>query len=109
MHLEHNKLTVLHGFEFENLSLLQEVYLSYNKIHSLSNNSFVSLRSLRVLHLDHNLISRFQIWNLNTNTFLSDLRLGGNPWSCNCDFMEDFQEWVQSYGSGSVMDADNIR
>ncbi|XP_003738314.1 toll-like receptor Tollo [Galendromus occidentalis] len=109
LHLDHNKITALHGFEFENLTTLRELYLSHNRLVSISNRTFAQLRSLRVLHLDNNYIVEFQVWSLNQNTLLTDLRLGHNPWSCDCRFMESFYDWAQMFGANALQDASATR
>ncbi|XP_064473061.1 toll-like receptor Tollo [Ornithodoros turicata] len=108
LHLDHNKVTALHGFEFENLTNLRELHLSNNRIATVSNRTFTALKSLEVLYLDNNYIVEFQVWNFNYNPALSTLRLGHNPWSCNCRFMENFQDWVHMFG-GPLKDTISVR
>lgn len=108
LNLNNNHLTSIHGYEFERLVDLKELYLSYNRISTIANNSFLALRSLQILHLDHNYIVDFQVWNLNYNSKLIDLRLGHNMWSCECQFVEQFTEWLPSRFS-IIRDQQNIQ
>lgn len=107
LYLNHNRMTVLHGFEFETLSNLRELYLDHNEIATVTNITFVPLKSLEVLHLHHNRIGEYQVWMLSLNRHLGDVRLGYNPWSCNCKYIEDFYDWLQS--AKHVQDIENLR
>lgn len=95
IHLEHNELISLNGFEFEHLSGLRELYLHHNRITSINNMTFANLRSLEILHLEHNLLSKYQVWHLsNLNNNLRAVSLANNPWSCDCSFMQQMQQWI---------------
>ena len=94
LNLNNNRLTQLFGYEFEILVDLKELYLSYNRIAVVANNTFLALKSLQILHLDHNYIIEFQVWNLNHNNRLLDGRLAHNMWSCECQFVEQFMDWL---------------
>ncbi|XP_054721560.1 toll-like receptor Tollo [Uloborus diversus] len=96
LYLQHNRISLLHGYEFERLVNLRELYLSHNRIATVGNTTFLQLRALEVLHLDHNSIIEFQVWNLNQNSKLVDIQLSNNPWACECQFVGDFSNWLQS-------------
>lgn len=64
IHLDHNKLTTLYGYEFERLFDLTELYLSHNQLQTIANTTFSMLKNLKVLTLDHNLLVQFNIWTL---------------------------------------------
>ena len=64
IHLDHNKLTTLYGYEFERLYDLTELYLSHNQLQTIANSTFGTLKNLRVLTLDHNHLVQFNIWTL---------------------------------------------
>ena len=87
-------MVTLYGYEFERLIDLKELYLSYNEITSIANNTFISLKVLRILHIDHNYLVNFDLWNLNTNRLLQDVQISFNPWSCECYFVEAVIEWI---------------
>lgn len=99
LHLENNFIQVLHGFEFETLVYLEELYLSNNKISSIANTTFQNLKSLTLLYLDHNFIMEFQVWNLRWNPGLKSVQLGSNPWTCNCQYLETYYEWLRDASS----------
>lgn len=98
LNLDHNRLTALHGYEFERLVYLQELYLSYNMITSISNVTFSALKSIEILHLDHNFISHYQVWLLNSNPRLQEIRLAHNPWTCECSFVGEMKEFLHLKG-----------
>ncbi|XP_076373422.1 toll-like receptor Tollo [Tachypleus tridentatus] len=95
LNLRNNRLNTLHGYEFERLTNLIELDLSYNLITFISNTTFASLKLLEILYLDHNYIVEFQAWMLNLNSRLQDLQLSLNPWTCECQFVQDFSDWLQ--------------
>ncbi|RWS26126.1 slit 3 protein-like protein [Leptotrombidium deliense] len=108
LHLEYNKLTTLYGYEFESLQNLQELHLHHNRISVINNNTFVYLRSLQILHLENNAIAAFQIWALKYNSKLNAVYLSQNWWTCKCQFMEKFQDWVQVFAN-VVKDGSDVR
>uniref|UniRef100_T1E1A3 Putative TOLL protein n=1 Tax=Cupiennius salei TaxID=6928 RepID=T1E1A3_CUPSA len=98
LNLDHNRLTSLHGYEFERLIYLQELYLSYNMITTISNVTFAALKSIEILHLDHNFISYYQVWLLNMNPRLQEIKLAHNPWTCDCSFVSELKEFLHLKG-----------
>ncbi|XP_062699906.1 toll-like receptor Tollo [Aedes albopictus] len=95
LQLDHNQIVGLNGFEFVGLDRLKELLLQYNKIMTIANHSFDHLPNLRVLRLDHNRILEFNMWHLPKQ--LTDLRLASNPWSCDCEYVEKFREYLKTY------------
>ncbi|EAT48324.1 AAEL000633-PA [Aedes aegypti] len=95
LQLDHNQITGLNGFEFVGLDRLKELLLQFNKISTIANHSFDHLPNLRVLRLDHNRIVEFNMWHLPKQ--LTDLRLASNPWSCDCEYVEKFREYLKTY------------
>lgn len=108
LHLEHNQLSALQGFEFQNLSMLRELYLSHNHVRTINNVTFVHLIHLEYLFLDNNYITYFQVWILALNPNLKILSLGHNSWTCDCDFLAAFQDWLFLHRE-NVYDITNIR
>lgn len=39
----------------------------------------------------------FPLWRLGVNPHLGQLSLGRNPWSCECRFLADFQQWLAAH------------
>lgn len=105
LRLDGNRLTELKGYEFEGLDSLNELYLQHNRISVVTNSTFYGLRQLRILRLDHNRISSYSVWHL--PIILSELSLASNPWSCDCEFVEKFKDWLMR--SDSVVDVATIR
>uniref|UniRef100_A0A182JW66 TIR domain-containing protein n=1 Tax=Anopheles christyi TaxID=43041 RepID=A0A182JW66_9DIPT len=95
LQLDHNLLTTLNGFEFEGLDNLKELFLQYNRITQIANHTFDHLHGLKILRLDHNRMVEFNVWYLPKQ--LNDIRLAFNPWSCECDYVTRFQEYVKTY------------
>lgn len=106
LRLDDNKLEELHGFEFEGLVHLRELYLQYNRITVIHNNTFIGLVELRVLRLDHNRLVKYSVWQLSST--LSQVSLGVNPWSCDCEYTERFKEYL-IYSASAVVDVNTVR
>jgi hypothetical protein len=95
LQLDHNSLKSLSGYEFHGLENLRELHLQFNKISSIQNHTFIHFRELRSLRLDNNLLTSYNFWNL--PNYLSELRLASNPWSCECENVEKFRDYIQTY------------
>lgn len=107
LHLEDNNLNVLKGFEFEHLSHLRELYLQNNKISHIGNMTLLPLRSLEILRLDNNRLVTFPVWQLTLNTYLIEVTLSNNQWSCRCKFLLELQSWI-SDNEPKVTDSSEI-
>jgi Leucine-rich repeat (LRR) protein len=95
LQLDNNELTTLNGFEFHGLENLKELHLQFNKIAFIQNRTFNHFRDLKVLRLDNNLLVDYNFWSL--PNYMTDLRLSANPWSCECEFVEKFREYLKTY------------
>ncbi|CAL8103662.1 unnamed protein product [Orchesella dallaii] len=107
LHLERNNLKILNGFEFHHLTSVREIYLQNNQLTFIADTTFAGLRMLEVLRLDGNRLSTFSMWALSNNPYLSFIGIGGNTWSCNCEFLSQASIWVQS-NLHKLMDASNV-
>jgi Leucine-rich repeat (LRR) protein len=96
LRLEENLLTELHGYEFADLESLRELYLHNNLLRFIALDTFINLKFLQVLRLDGNLLVDFNVWELSRNGYLNSVMLAGNPWSCECEFLIPYRNWVVS-------------
>lgn len=96
LHLNQNDIAELHGYEFSGLIHLRELYLQNNVLTYINDITFQQLHSLEVLHLDGNLLTVFPVWKLATNPLLTTLTLSQNLWSCECDFVTPFNQFLET-------------
>lgn len=107
LHLEDNHISELKGYEFEHLSHLRELYLQNNLIAHIGNLTLLPLRSLEILRLEGNRLVTFPVWQLTLNSYLVDISLGNNLWSCKCKFLTELQTWVAD-NKQKVSDSDDL-
>ena len=89
LHLEDNLMQRLEGFEFGNLTSLRELYLERNQLLYIDDKAFSALGSLELLHLHENMLAVYPVWDLmSVSPLLTTLTLSGNPWLCQCKFMQ---------------------
>ncbi|KAG8035392.1 hypothetical protein G9C98_006838 [Cotesia typhae] len=105
LHLQNNKIKELRGYEFEGLDNLQFLYLFGNEIFTIANRTFSHLKSLKVLELQDNRLTTLAVWGLLGSITVS---LSKNPWSCECDYLEVYREWILA-GKNRVPDSDQLR
>ena len=96
--LSHNPLLKeLKGTEFSSgLSHLQELRLDHCGLTYVNDVTFEPLVSLQVLRLDVNFLTSFPVWRLDRNIDLQSLSLSENVWSCECNFIAPFNNFLQS-------------
>ena len=96
LYLEDNKLGELRGDEFIGLARLKELYLQHNALTSISEVTFEPLISLQTLRLDGNLLMTFQVWKVVAgNQLLASISLSENMWSCSCEFIAPFSDFLE--------------
>lgn len=105
LHLDHNRLHFIAGHEFEGLENITHLYLEHNRISSIGNGSFDNMPRLKILHIDHNRLTIFNAWRLTPG--LIEVTLSSNPWSCECEFIEQMKEWATK--SEFIIDAMRMR
>ena len=108
LHLEDNNIAEISGTEFTALTLIQELYLHNNDLVYINEIAFETLRNLRTLRLDGNLLTVFPAWQLMNNFYLTSLSLSRNTWSCECDFIQPFNDFLESRAM-SIVDYDDIQ
>ncbi|KAH8379256.1 hypothetical protein KR009_003953 [Drosophila setifemur] len=96
LQLQSNQLKALNGNEFQGLDNLQELYLQHNAIATIDTLTFTHLYHLKILRLDHNAITSFAVWNF-LPSYLNELRVAGNPWSCSCDFIDKIRDYMNRH------------
>nr|ANG08885.1 toll family protein 6 [Oncopeltus fasciatus] len=107
LHLENNHIKELLGFEFASLLGLKEIYLQGNMIHYIDNRTFVLLKHLEILRVDNNRLLKFQVSLFSANPYLVEISLSGNPWSCECKYLQEMSAWLRSHYA-KVIDAKYI-
>jgi Leucine-rich repeat (LRR) protein len=107
LHLENNRIEELRGFVLDSLVSLRELYLQGNQIHVIDNRTFMHLEHLEVLRLDGNRLSTFPVWQFTLNPYLVEIGLGENQWSCDCQYLHRFRNWLQG-NFVKVVDANKI-
>merc|ERR1711963_542619 len=70
-------------------------------------NTFKALKNLEVLFLQGNTIMDFPIWEMAFNPYLVSLRLANNLWSCNCQYVAKFRDWLRVFRS-KVTDVEEL-
>lgn len=103
LNLAGNFITRLEGHEFQNLTSLMALNLQDNRINYIGENTFSTLHSLQVIRLDGNRLRDFPIWNLRTLPNLRQIWLSGNAWSCDCEFVQNFQHFVNENNSPIIV------
>ena len=135
--LQKSNIAVISDSTFTEMSMLQEVYLDFNRIEVLHMEVFNSLINLRKLSISHNLITHIIVpdispisltnllkFNLKDNKFVDltqnartyikllpkvrSLLLSGKPWWWQCDRQRaELKSWMFSM-SGRIIDMDEI-
>ena len=95
--LSHNPLLrELKGQEFNGLSSLRELRLDHCGLVYINELTFQPLEALQSLRLDGNLLTSFPVWRLGHHGGLTSLRLAQNVWSCECQFISPFNEFLET-------------
>ena len=94
LHLESNAIAELGGHEFVGLDQLRELHLQNNRLCHVAEETFAPLTQLEVLRLEGNRLATFPAWQLRSNAYLVEIGLGGNRWSCHCDFLTELRSWL---------------
>ena len=92
--LSNNQISILTNNIFANLSELQTLILSYNKLQCIQAEAFRGLRKLRVLSLHGNDISMIPDGSFTDLVSISHIAMGANPLYCDCN-LRWLAEWIQ--------------
>ncbi|CAL8118306.1 unnamed protein product [Orchesella dallaii] len=83
---------------FEDQRMLQHLNLSYNRLRELFPRQFTSLASLQVLDLSHNRLRGIEgevLQDFDRISTIREIRLEGNPWSCDLCYIPAMIKWTQ--------------
>lgn len=101
INLSQNHLQKIEGHEFEMLHNLQELYLQNNKLTYIASKAFLDLKSLENLRIDGNQLTKLNFNEILPSTIFNKrsqmplaLALGKNPWSCQCQFIQEMAEFL---------------
>ncbi|XP_033756353.1 protein slit-like isoform X1 [Pecten maximus] len=97
--LSNNKLVTLPESIFSNLTQLSTLILSFNKLECMAASSFSGLRRLRILSLHGNQLSTIPYSSFNDLDSLTHLALGENPLYCDCNL-----KWLVDYIKNDYME-----
>ncbi|XP_061575460.1 immunoglobulin superfamily member 10 [Cololabis saira] len=100
--IDHNHIEFINPEAFYGLTDLQLVHLEGNHLQQLHPDTFITLRhhqvfkvsSVRTIHLSDNLLTTLPADIFSGCSYLENLFLHGNPWSCDCR-MQWFSVWAQ--------------
>ncbi|XP_022104661.1 uncharacterized protein LOC110986779 [Acanthaster planci] len=95
--------------EFQNLTSLQNVDLSFNEIKGMDGNTFKHNTQLQEIYLDHNDLVYLDQELFEGLQFLETLTLSGNSWWCDCRllWMQDLM-WLEEQPQWAVNLAQDI-
>ncbi|GAB6025379.1 TOLL-like receptor [Chamberlinius hualienensis] len=100
--LSKNKLTELPVGIFNQLTVLKTVLLNDNLLKILPNYAFEATKQLQTLHLNNNRLSKFPKDIFKNDYNLNELTMYNNVWQCECDFILNFNEYLK-YHSRTVL------
>lgn len=91
LYLQNNLIEALHEKSFEGLTNLLELTLSNNKIQYIAENTFSETPKLKYLNLQNNKLQAITS-EMFSSKALQKIYLSGNPWSCECDDVSEFEK-----------------
>ncbi|GAB6025517.1 TOLL-like receptor [Chamberlinius hualienensis] len=105
--LRNNHLTTLPLNLFDNQKSLKKLFLSGNNLKLLPKDTFKQTKSLQYIYLHDNKLSNFPIWTIHDTISLKQLTLHRNIWSCECNFIVNFNEFLLTHLS-TVLNVNEI-
>ncbi|KAK2715467.1 toll-like receptor Tollo [Artemia franciscana] len=94
LHMGDNYLRILGDSLFQELDGLQELHLENNLLEYLSAEVLQPLRSLQYLRLDGNMFTLVSSSVFAFSYKLQMLNISRNPWSCECELLMEFSDWL---------------
>ncbi|GAB6024279.1 TOLL-like receptor [Chamberlinius hualienensis] len=95
--LSYNQLTKIEDGTFNFLINLQKLILSHNLIAYLPDNLFNYTNNLTMLQLHDNKLTNYSLENLSNRPILKEITLHNNNWTCNCNFIIEFQNFLNHH------------
>lgn len=92
--LGHNLLTRLFPEMFEGLDNLDALDLRSNKIEFIVEKTFKSLTKLKAMDISGNKLQTISKYEFGSLSRLDRIWIGNNPWSCQCDYLEDMKNFT---------------
>jgi uncharacterized membrane protein YgcG len=86
LHMERNGLGLLYRNVFLDLDNLEELYVQENEINFIEEGAFATMKKLRVVNLQKNLLITMSFRDFSGTTSLTSLSLANNLWSCRANF-----------------------
>lgn len=83
---------------FEDQRMLQHLNLSHNRLRELFPRQFTSVSALQVLDLSHNRLRGIEgevLLDFDKISTIREIRLEGNPWSCDLCYIPALMKWTQ--------------
>nr|WRW24909.1 Toll-like receptor 1 [Sinohyriopsis cumingii] len=96
LHLNGNFISIITPKTFFELKNLQQLSLSNNRITSIEAGSFSHFPGRYKLDLSRNDLSKVDGYVLYEMSLASSLNLSGNPWTCDCEFLVEFDNFTSS-------------
>lgn len=105
--LSYNRMTSLSGESFVDAPQLISLYLFGNNLRSIDQNAFTGIgRTLQLLHLRSNKLKTLPDGVFSSFTASGEINIDDNPWVCDCDlvWLKDFyiNNIVRFFRNGSV-------
>ena len=105
--LGHNLLASLSNPMFKRVTKLKTLILQYNKISFISEKTFADLLALRYLDLSHNNLNVISVHEFKSMSYISQLKLADNPWSCDCKYLERMKNFTITHAH-SILDFEDV-
>ncbi|KAK3593117.1 hypothetical protein CHS0354_018245 [Potamilus streckersoni] len=96
LHLNENSISTISSKTFFGLNKLQYLSLSKNRITFIEVGSFSHLPITYKLDLCKNYLRKVDEYVFYELSFASSLSLSGNPWTCDCEFLVHFGNFLYS-------------
>ncbi|GAB6023752.1 TOLL-like receptor [Chamberlinius hualienensis] len=97
--LQNNRLEHVSQGIFAYLFGLKHLNMSQNKLKSIEDSSFNNLMNLNYLTISDNKLTSYPVWNLTNLLRLKSLGIHRNPWTCDCDYVKNYRDYLQSYSN----------